>query len=280
MKPPNIPRPTYEYDIDELTKAYRVAVTDIQAEMALLDVSSLSRKTAGSALAQVSNVLKTLTQRAFEWIARLIPKAATDGIIRTLISLGIAKDRTQAAGIATLNRMNQNVVAAAVADTQADVLAVTANIDRRTRAALRKAVAESMRANMAKGINGSQTISADTVARIRADLGAAADNAIIDAAGRKWRVETYVDMLTRTKLMNVHNEATINEALGRDVYYGVISKHGAKDACSKWEGRVIKFVAEAPGDYPLLSALPRRDIFHPNCRHVISPIRRPETLTA
>ncbi len=48
--------------------------------------------------------------------------------------------------------------AAAVADTQSDLLAITQNVDRKTRAAVRKAVSDSMRLNMTKGTNGRRSI--------------------------------------------------------------------------------------------------------------------------
>lgn len=71
-------------------------------------------------------------------------------------------------------------------------------------------------------------------------------------------------------------EATINEAVADEAYYGVISSHGAKDDCANWEGKIVKLVPNAPGDYPYIGDLPNREIFHPRCRHTISPIRRPD----
>ncbi|MOA45391.1 hypothetical protein D3C78_1677850 [compost metagenome] len=85
-------------------------------------------------------------------------------------------------------------------------------------------------------------------------------------------------MVTRTKLAETHREATINEAVGRNAFYAQISRHGATDACQNWEGRVVKLVRDAPGDYPFIGDLPRREIFHPRCRHVLSPARNPELL--
>jgi len=85
-----------------------------------------------------------------------------------------------------------------------------------------------------------------------------------------------VDMVSRTKMMRMTMDATINEAVDREAYYGVISSHGARDACRNWEGKIVKLVADAPGDYPYYGNLPTREIFHPRCSHVISPVRRPD----
>ncbi|MNC62751.1 Phage minor capsid protein 2 [compost metagenome] len=135
-----------------------------------------------------------------------------------------------------------------------------------------------MRANLTRGINGNRTLNADLLQRMRQTLGSAIDTGIIDAAGRRWKPEVYVEMVTRTKMNATHREATINEAVGRGAYYAVISRHGAADACRNWEGRVVKLTPDAPGEYPYVGDLPRREIFHPNCRHVLSPIRDPKLL--
>lgn len=275
----NIPEPNYEYDVDELTRAYREAVSEIQDELTRTDLTDLSRAKAQSVLAQVTVVLNRLTKKSFDWVKRVIPSAAIGGVMRTLMALGLAKTPEEAREKAKLNRMNQNMVAAAVADTQSDLLAVTNNIDRRVRAAVRRAVGDVMRANMAKGVNGTRTLSADVLARVRKELGDAANNAIIDARGRRWKVETYVDMVARTKTMYAHTEATMNEALGRGVLYGIVSSHGAKDACRFHEGRIIRLTDEGDANYPTYEQLRSSgQIWHPNCRHTVSPVRRPDDL--
>lgn len=263
-------RPDYEDDVKDITQSFGDAVDDIRREVERMDLTNAG---ANATIKKIGGIFGGLRNKARGWVERVFPKAARDGVGRALDALGIGRKRED---VPPLNRANSEMVTAATEDTYADLLAVTQNIDRRTKAAIRKAVAETMRANMAAGVNGRRTINAETAAQIRKDLGAAVDNAIIDAAGRRWKVETYVDMVTRTKLMQSTNDATINEALDRGVMYGVISRHGATDACAKWEGRTVKLTRDAPGDYPFIGDLPRREIFHPNCRHTISPIRNPK----
>jgi hypothetical protein len=265
-------RPDYEADITEITQSFNGAVSDIKREVEKMPLTNAG---ANETVKKIGGIFGNLRDKAGSWLSRMIPKAARDGVVRALDALGVIRNRDQEP---PLNKANSEVVTAATDDTYADLLVVTQNIDRRTKAAIRKAVADTMRASMEADINGRRTINADTAARIRRELGEAVDNAIIDSAGRRWKVETYVDMVTRTKLMRAHMDATINEALSRGVQYGVISRHGATDACAKWEGRVVKLVPDAPGDYPYIGDLPRREIFHPNCRHTISPIRKPEKL--
>ncbi|WP_010495067.1 phage minor capsid protein [Paenibacillus elgii] len=272
-----IPETDYEYEIARLVDAYKNAAGRIQRELERLDLAGLSRANAQVALSEVSRVLASLNDESAEWVAANIPQAARDGVARTLVALGAADTVEQAAAVVKFNRINANMVAAAVADTQADLLAVTQNVDRRVRAAVRKVIADSMRANMAAGISGRRTISADILGGLRKTLGDAVNTGIIDAAGRRWKPEVYVDTVVRTKMAETYREATTNEAIQRGAYYAVISRHGAKDACANWEGRIIKLSADAPGDYPTYdSAKATRQIWHPNCRHTFTPVRVPE----
>lgn len=276
-----IPDPSYEYEVAQLVEAYKRAINEIQRELERLNLTDISRANAQATLAEIASILAALDEESAAWVALHIPMAVRNGAARTLVALGPASNIEQAQKIVKFNRLNRELVAANVADTQADLLAVTQNINRRVRAAVRSATAESMRANMAKGITGRRTISRDILSGIRGRLADTADQAIIDAAGRRWKTEVYVDMLTRTKLANTTVEATRNEAVEREAYYGVISSHGAKDACRYHEGRIIKLIPEAPGPYPTYEQLRATgQIFHCNCRHTVSPFRKIENLPA
>ncbi|WP_338461568.1 phage minor capsid protein [Brevibacillus borstelensis] len=271
-----IPRPDYEYEIAHLVSAYKRAVSDILRELERLDLTDISRAQAQAALAEVARILASLNEESAAWVAANIPKAATDGVAAAIFALGVAETFEEARSIAKFNRMNRAMVDAVIADTQADLLAVTQNVERKVRAAVRQVTADSMRANMARGVNGRRTISRDILDGLRKKLGDSVNTGIVDAAGRRWRPEVYVDMVTRTKTMEAHMEATINEGVAREAFYGVISRHGATDACRNWEGKVVKLVPDAPGNYPYLGDLRGgREIFHPNCKHVVTPVRKP-----
>lgn len=274
--PVKIPDPTYDREIGRLVAAYKNAIRDIQAELSRLDLSAISRANAAAVLASVSEILSNLNEESAEWVEENVQKAVTDGIIRTVIDLGAATTIAEAEKLVKFNRANQALIASVVADTQADLLAVTQNVDRRVRTAVRQATADSMRANLAKGINGRRTISADILDRMRKTLGSAVETGIIDSAGRRWKPETYCEMVTRTKMSTAHRDATINEALGRGAYYARVSRHGAKDACGPWEGRIVKLTPEAQGDFPFVGDISRRVLFHPQCRHQLSALRNPD----
>jgi hypothetical protein len=275
----NVPEPEFKYSTAKLKKAYKEATKSIMSELNRLDVTDLSRANTMAALANVSEILSGLDKESAEWVEENIPKAAREGVARAIVNLGVAETLEQAEGLINFNRPNQRMISAAVADTQSDLLAVTSNISRKTRATVRKVMASATRENMAAGINGRKSIKRDVVAGLRKELGKAVDTGIIDASGRRWKPEVYAEMITNTKMSEVFDEANRNESIQRGALYAVISGHGAKDACKFHEGRIIKLTADAPGNYPTYESLKASgQIWHPNCKHHYSTVRNPDNL--
>jgi hypothetical protein len=274
-----IPTPTYEYEIERLVSYYKRAVRDILRELNSVDLTDFQRADAQALLVNIADILSKLDDNATSWVEENIPIAALDGVARTIVALGVVDTIEEAKIIAKFNRINRELVQAIVADTQSDLLAVTQNMNRKIKAAVRQSVAESMRANMTRGINGRKTISADIVAEMRKRLGGAVNTGIIDAIGRRWKPYDYAEMVVRTKMMLAHNEATRNEAIAREAYYAIISSHGAVDACRFHEGRIMKLTPDAPGDYPTFEQLrDTNQIWHPRCRHTYTPVRNIDRL--
>lgn len=272
------PRPNYDYDVDKLVKAYERSLREIQAELNSLLLTDFARAQIITIEENIRKILADLAKYGNAWVNEVIPKAFNEGIATTIYSLGLADTFTDALKITKFNGLNKTLVEAMIADTQADLLAVTENVSRQTRRAVRQVSAEVMRAKASTGVNSIQSLQDEITKGLRQRLGKAADSAIIDAAGRRWRLRTYTEMLARTKSMEAHKESSINEALEREVLYGVISRHGATDACRHWEGKIVKLDPNAPGNYPYVGDLPRNEIFHPNCKHLISPVRRLDRL--
>lgn len=98
--------------------------------------------------------------------------------------------------------------------------------------------------------------------------------AFIDRAGKRWALDTYAQMATRT----VTREAVTQGAITRMASHGVnlarISSHAsACQICVPWEGRLISldgtttdYQGEAVSDGTFMPPL------HPNCRHSLMPV--------
>jgi hypothetical protein len=272
------PTPTYDSDISILLSYYEEALRKISNELNRIDLTNFERANLIVVQKEIANVLKELDVKTSAWVSTMIPKATEDGVIYSIMALGVADTVEEARKIVVFNRLNREFIKTAVADTQDDLLQVSQNIDRKVRTTIRQVTAEAMRANLTQGINTTDSIKRDILRDLRQRLGDSINTGIIDSLGRRWRPEVYVDTLTQTKLAQAQRESAINEALSRDAYYGVISSHGAKDLCRNWESKVVKLTPDAPGDMPYYGSLPNREIFHPRCRHVISPVRRPDRL--
>lgn len=273
-----IPSPTYDYEINRLVGYYKKALLEIDRELKKLDLTDLDRAMALALQQDIADILKELNSNAAAWVEDHIPLAISDGIARSIVALGVAESLEEAKTIVKFNRLNRDLVKTAIADTQDDLLQVSENVSRKVRTAIRQVTAEVLRTNLTQGINSTAALKRDIVRDLRNQLGDSLNTGIIDAAGRRWKPQVYVEMLVKTKMAAAHREATINDGVDRGVLYGVISRHGAKDMCRVWEGKVISLVPNTPGDYPYIGSLPRRDIFHPNCRHVVTPVRRPDRL--
>lgn len=268
---PEAPQPNYEYDVKRLVKAFEQALKDVQRELDTLFLTDFERAQIIAVEKSISNILSDMTKYGDEWASVTMTTAATEGIASSIYALGLASTFKDALKVVKFNTTNKRLVDAAIADTQADLLAVTQNIERQAKLAIRKATAEAMRYKLTRGINATQDISKE----IRQRIVKATDVAIIDARGNRWKVGNYADMLARTKMMHAHREAAINEALSEGAYYGRISKHNATDKCRLWEGKIVKLTLDAPGDFVYIGDIPRNELWHPQCRHLCSPLRNP-----
>ncbi|WP_144482286.1 phage minor capsid protein [Bacillus pumilus] len=265
-----VPAPNYDYQTKQLAGYYQSAIKDILAELDRVDITDFRRANALATLQSISDILADLDTKSARWVSENVPIAAREGVINTLVSLKVAETVEQAALIVKFNELNEAMVAAAIADTQADLLAVTQNVDRKTKAAVRRAVSDSIKYNMASGTNGRRTIRDDIKKRLKESV----MTGIVDAKGWRWKPEVYADMVARTKMMQTYREATTNEAVDRGVFYAQISSHGASDYCRFHEGEIMKLTIDAPGPYLTYDELQATgEIFHPRCKHVYSPIR-------
>lgn len=270
--PSKIPTPTYEHDIALLKSYYEKALREVSRELSKLSLTDFQRAQVLATQGSIKEILGKLDKNAIEWVGNKIPIAATDGVALSLVSLGLAESLEEARKIVKFNRLNRDFIETAIADTQSDLLQISQNVERKVRIAIRQATAETMRANLTRGINGTQSLKQDILSR----LDESTKTGIIDAAGRRWNPATYAETVVRTKMSQTQRETAINEGVSRGVKYGIISRHNAIDACSKWEGKIVSLSHN--GDYPHIYDLPRREIFHPNCKHVVTPIRRPDRL--
>jgi hypothetical protein len=97
----------------------------------------------------------------------------------------------------------------------------------------------------------------------------------VDSAGRRWSLETYANMATRT----VTREAVVQGAVARMVSHGIaigrISTHpGACEICVPFQGTLVDLaesgITEWKGE--AVSSTGELPPYHPNCAHSVEPV--------
>lgn len=278
-----VPQPSYEYKVGRLVRLYKKALKEIQKELGRADVTNLSRANSYALMRSIQGRLIELDKEAVKWIRENIPEATKQGAASALVSLGYVDTIEEAMLIARFNQTNRLLVEAAVAQSQKDVLAITQNMNVQIQKKIRQITLKAISENITLGY-GMKTIRnemREKIKKLQEELQDSANVAIIDSANRKWTVEHYTEMLARTKLTQIHTEATRNEAVDRGALYATISVNPKTwDACRYHQGRIIKLDPNAEGSYPTYEELQRSgQIFHPNCKHHIQPFRMVERLS-
>ncbi len=97
--------------------------------------------------------------------------------------------------------------------------------------------------------------------------------AFVDRLGRKWRLDSYAEMVARTTTREASSIATINTCQEFGIDLVQISTHYPTcEKCAPLQGKVFS-ISGKDKRYPRLADEYRTPI-HPNCRHVLMPYVR------
>lgn len=92
-----------------------------------------------------------------------------------------------------------------------------------------------------------------------------------DSAGRLWTPDNYARMYTATRNGEVTVDTTIERMQELEMDMVQVSDHNTTTPiCSEFEGRIFSLTGATDG-LPILSIKPP---FHPNCKHILLPIKR------
>lgn len=274
-----IPEVNYDKDIKRLLKYYNRSYLLIVKELIrLLETESwhVIIEQESSLLRQLGVILKQNDEEVLPEIEHIITSSFKEGQARALINAGEATTLTEATGKVSMSMLATKTIESMVADTMDDVLALTNRTDKKIKQTIRDIAGEVMRLNAVQQL-GYDTTRKDIAAKllkqgfskkVSKDF-----KGVTDSAGRKWELDKYVNMLVKTKMQQSYSEGVKTEAVERGVDMAIVSSHGAKDACRHYEGMVISLTGATKG-LPTYAELKRSNkIFHPNCKHTITPLR-------
>lgn len=92
----------------------------------------------------------------------------------------------------------------------------------------------------------------------------------VDSAGRRWSIDTYAEMATRTASGRAAVEGHVDRLVENEYDLVIVSVSPAPcEKCDPWEGRVFSLRGLTQG-YPLLDEAIEGGMFHPNCTHSVS----------
>ena len=281
-----VPEPSYDKDVRKILKRYVKARELIIIELLRLienngDKTKVNQQ--ASMLRQIDYILSQMNANVQTTIEEGILQNFKEGQATLSYSVGDYNSLQEATEGVGFSQLAKSSIDAILADTFDDLLSATQMTSKRTKRIVRRVVQEQMKVDMARArgrkIMNKGIIDELTKNGLSKSVKEEGFVGIVDKLGRKWEMNRYVDMVVRTKYKQARFEGIRTQALEDGIDLAVISSHGAKDACSRYEGMVISMNGTTRG-YPTYQELRASNaIFHPNCKHTIYPIRSEDLLT-
>lgn len=293
------PFPEYASDVDMVMAHYEALRNQLLSEMNRLAELPQSQSTQEIVQRQaliLANITAVYQQFKNNVIIELIPLiilgAYLSGMALTLFEVGdyienmdpVEKQKTidnikKSIDVTTpeFKSTHDYKVHKLVTDTQRDLLQATTNTENNVKAVVRQVVAKAMasRGGLNYGyLEYEREMKKELEKKAILEKFDKSEIAIIDKAGRRWKMETYLQLVAKTKLMITHIEAIKSEGAANNVDLGIINTHPlTTDACTKYQGMIVSLNGNTAG-YPSIDTIrATHEIFHPNCRHFVRPVR-------
>lgn len=171
---------------------------------------------------------------------------------------------------ASFSLPNKRAVTSLVDDASESFAQSLGTVGKTVRNITGQAYQREVRATLAEGILSGQTRK-EISAAIRDQLRSNGLTALVDKGGKRWSLESYADMLARTKLTEARNTGMINKMLENDQDLVQVSINGSDhEECAEWEGQILSISGKS--DYPSFDEAESAGLFHPNCKHTVNPI--------
>lgn len=268
---PNIPEIDFTQSTENIRKQFEKALKQIQSALRSFLLTEATRQDLLAAEKEIKRILSDTDKYIDEWSYEAAESSVEEAIVASLLMLGIASTVEEALEQTKLTRKQTALLDYAVESLQADLKAVTANLERQTRTVIRKSYTDS--------IKRTATQSQTEISRAAKQMLADADIAIVDKAGRRWKTTTYIDMLANTRLMDSYREAVATDGVTRGNGHAYISFNPkTTDPCKDHQYKIVKLAPDIESPYPYYRDL--NHIWHPNCRHYLIPITSFDDLPA
>ncbi len=216
-------------------------------------------------LKDVYDILSQLDDNTQQWIQQTIGQVYSQNAAQVMAYLnGLGLNKVNEANV--VHQRAIDVVAQNVADNLRDAFQF---IGRRINDEFRRIGLEETGRKFVSG-----TTVRDMKQRLVQRLLDQGQTAFIDKLGRKWRLDSYAEMVARTTTREAATIATINECKEFGVDLVRISTHYPTcELCAPLQGKVFSLSGKDKR-YPKYDGDRVRVPVHPNCRHVLMPYIR------
>jgi hypothetical protein len=249
--------------LNTLLSYYKAATTQIVGE--LQGATDFGRARRLAVLKNIDNVLQKLDKNTSEWFKGEVTRYYKD----------YSKDGAEildADGFPvtfSFSKIDEQAVATIADDIMSYYRDSYSGVKRAAMRMLNDSARDQITALLAEG-----KISGETRAAISDKIAGALKEGLValtDRGGRKWSLEAYANMLTRTSLVKTANQGMMNRLTDSGYDLVQVSDHNADcDLCSDWEGKILTMSGKSP-DYDSVDDAEDEGLFHPNCRHRLLP---------
>ena len=255
-----------EKQIQQLVSLYRGGFEEILRVIVQKEAKGQWTQYWRDLLLEVRAILQQLDQYSDQWIEQTIGQVYSQAAAQTAVFLSqLGMQKPQKPEFAQVHQRAIDVVAQNMADNLRDA---SQFIGRRVNDVFRQVGLEQTGRKQAAGA----TVR-DMKQKVVQGLLDQGQTAFVDRRGRKWRLDSYAEMVARTTTREAASVATINtcDEFGLDLVR--ISTHSPTcELCAPLQGKVYS-ISGNDDRYPMLTD-ERRPPIHPNCRHVLAPYVR------
>ena len=254
-----------EMHIQQLIELYRQGFEEVLRIIIAKDAKGQWTQYHKDLMLDIQTVLRQLDQQADLWIAQTVGQSYSQATANTaafLMGIGVAADTPAFA------QVHQRAIDVLAQNMSANLRDATQFVGRQTQDMFRRVGIEATAQKYAAGATV-RDMKKEVIRRL-VDQG---QTALIDRAGRRWRLDSYASMVARTTTREAASVATLNTCREFGLDLVQISQHYPTcPLCAPIQGKVYSISGEDKR-YPRYTdevRIPK----HPNCLHSVQPYVR------
>ena len=249
-------------DLIALFQKYEVQIQNKILRVRTLPAERVTARLIRARMKEVRSLLAELKEGADLWASRSVLGVYDRGVDVAIVQL---RKKMKTEVLATGGSIHKELVDIFVDEISSRFEDVTNTIARSVSDKFRKIQLE---ATISTAFGTGTLAEAQKV--IKNDLLKQGITGFVDKSGRRWNMETYAEMASRTVLMKAHTKAIETEFTSHGEDLVKVSEHPMScPKCDPYQGAVLSITGKT-GGYATVEEARNDGLFHPRCRHAIS----------